>query len=69
MPGVLVHSHGPFAWGVSAARAAEHALVLDLLADMAFHALLLDPDLAPVDRYLLDRHYLRKHGKSASYGQ
>jgi L-ribulose-5-phosphate 4-epimerase len=68
-PGVLVHSHGPFTWGVVARQAAENALVLELVADMALHTLLLDPQKSPVGGYLLDRHYLRKHGRGAYYGQ
>ena len=68
-PGVLVQSHGPFAWGSCAARAAENASVVELLAQLALQSLALNPQLQPVDQYLLDRHYLRKHGDDAYYGQ
>lgn len=68
-PGVLVHSHGPFAWGTSGAKAAENASVLEMLAEMALYSLQLAPDLHPVDQFLLDKHYKRKHGKDAYYGQ
>lgn len=68
-PGVLVHGHGPFTWGADGLRAAENASVLELLAEMALHTLSLEPGLAPVDQALLDRHFLRKHGAGAYYGQ
>ena len=68
-PGVLVHSHGPFAWGSSGAKAAENASVLEMLAEMALYSLQLAPDLQPVDQFLLDKHYKRKHGEDAYYGQ
>jgi L-ribulose-5-phosphate 4-epimerase len=69
LPGVLVKSHGPFAWGSCAAKAAENASVVEMLAEMALHSLALEPRLQPVDQYLLDRHYHRKHGEDAYYGQ
>ena len=69
IPAVLVRSHGPFAWGKDAAEAVHNAVVLEEAAFMAFHALTLAPDAAPVPQALLDRHYLRKHGKDAYYGQ
>jgi L-ribulose-5-phosphate 4-epimerase len=68
-PGVLVHSHGPFTWGADARQAAQNALVLELVADMALLTLALAPGKAPVDRFLLERHYRRKHGEGAYYGQ
>jgi L-ribulose-5-phosphate 4-epimerase len=68
-PGVLVHSHGPFAWGPDGAKAAENASVMEMLAEMALYSLQLTPQLQPVDQVLLDRHFKRKHGKSAYYGQ
>ena len=68
IPGVLVHSHGPFAWGKDAANAVHNAVVLEEVAMMAWHTLTLAPHTA-LDPALLDRHYLRKHGKNATYGQ
>ncbi len=69
VPAVLVHSHGPFAWGADALDAVHNAVVLEEVAFMAFHALALTPGLAPMQQELLDRHYLRKHGPDAYYGQ
>ena len=69
IPAVLVRSHGPFAWGKDAAEAVHNAVVLEEAAFMAYHALTLAPETAPVPQALLDRHYLRKHGKNAYYGQ
>jgi L-ribulose-5-phosphate 4-epimerase len=68
-PGVLAANHGPFAWGASPAAAAENAVVLEELARMALHTIMLSPELPPVPQYLLDKHFLRKHGKDAYYGQ
>jgi L-ribulose-5-phosphate 4-epimerase len=68
-PGVLVFSHGPFAWGPTGAKAVENAFAMELVAEMALYARLLNPGAPPVDSYLLDKHYLRKHGKNATYGQ
>jgi L-ribulose-5-phosphate 4-epimerase len=68
-PGVLVAQHGPFAWGASPMRAAENAEVLEEVARMAFHSRQLDPGLTPIEPYLLDKHFLRKHGDGAYYGQ
>ncbi len=69
VPAVLVASHGPFAWGATAAEAVHNAVVLEEVACMALHAMQLTPALAPMQQELLDRHYLRKHGKNAYYGQ
>ena len=69
MPGVLVVNHGPFTWGGDAAEAVHNAVVLEECAMMALHARLLNPDLQPVDEDLLRKHYERKHGSSAYYGQ
>lgn len=69
VPAVLVASHGPFAWGATAAEAVHNAVVLEEVACMALHAMQLTPTLAPMQQELLDRHYLRKHGKNAYYGQ
>lgn len=69
VPAVLVNSHGPFAWGTSPFDAVHNAVVLENIAFMAFHALVLKPDLSPMQQSLLDKHYLRKHGAGAYYGQ
>lgn len=69
VPAVLVHSHGPFAWGKDAMEAVHKAVVLEEVAFMAWHAMLLNPDLARMQQALLDKHFLRKHGKNAYYGQ
>jgi L-ribulose-5-phosphate 4-epimerase len=69
MPAILVASHGPFTWGRGAVHAAENAIALEAVAAMAAATLALDPNAQPVDQYLLDRHYNRKHGPGAYYGQ
>lgn len=69
IPAVLVHSHGPFAWGTDPQNAVHNAVVLEELAFMAFHAEALNPGISPMQTELLDKHYLRKHGKNAYYGQ
>ena len=69
LPGVLVHAHGPFAWGVDPLKAVYHAAVLEDVAFMDFHALMLDPEAGELSKTLLDKHFLRKHGKDAYYGQ
>ena len=69
IPAVLVHSHGPFTWGKNAAEAVYHAAVLEEVAFMNFHSLQLNPDQTRMQQELLDKHYLRKHGKNAYYGQ
>lgn len=69
VPGVLVNSHGPFAWGTDPFNAVHNAVVLEEVAFMDFHALALQPDRGPMQRELLDKHYLRKHGAHAYYGQ
>ncbi len=69
VPAVLVHSHGPFAWGTDPMNAVHNAVVLEEVAFMAFHALALEPGLPPMQQELLDKHYLRKHGPGAYYGQ
>jgi L-ribulose-5-phosphate 4-epimerase len=68
-PGVLVRGHGPFAWGDSAAAAIGHAVAMEEVARMAYHCVALNPALGPVPDYLLDKHFLRKHGATAYYGQ
>lgn len=69
IPAVLVHSHGPFAWGTTPHNAVHNAVVLEELAFMAWHNLIMQPDIPPMQRELMDRHYLRKHGAGAYYGQ
>lgn len=69
IPAVLVHSHGPFTWGKDPAEAVHHSVVLEGLACMAFHTEALNPKVKPMQQELLDKHYLRKHGKNAYYGQ
>ena len=69
IPGALVYQHGVFAWGGSPEKAVENALIIEQCAHMAFLTLTLNPNAKPLSQYLLDEHYLRKHGKKASYGQ
>ncbi len=69
IPAVLVHSHGPFAWGKDPEEAVHNAVVLEEVAFMAWHALELNPQAGRMQQELLDKHYLRKHGKNAYYGQ
>lgn len=66
---VLVRNHGPFAWGASAAKAVETAHALEIVAEMALKTLAIRPDAAPLPSHLADKHFLRKHGSSAYYGQ
>ncbi len=69
MPGVLVASHAPFCWGKDADDAVHNAVVLEEVAHFAYHSLMLNPALGSMDSVLLDKHFLRKHGKNAYYGQ
>lgn len=69
IPAVLVASHGPFTWGTNAYNAVHNAVVLEELAFMAWHNLMRTQGLPPMQRELLDKHYLRKHGKNSYYGQ
>jgi len=69
MPAVLVRNHGPFAWGPSAAKAVETALALEIVADMAVKTLALNPAAPPAPDHLLAKHFSRKHGPGAYYGQ
>jgi L-ribulose-5-phosphate 4-epimerase len=66
---VLVHGHGPFVWGPSGKKAVENALALEIVAEMALKTLQLDPHALSIEKHLLDKHYLRKHGADAYYGQ
>ena len=69
VPAVLVYSHGPFTWGTDPFNAVHNAVVLEEVAFMDFHAMALNPSLPPMQQELLDKHYLRKHGPGAYYGQ
>lgn len=69
VPGVILTGHGPFTWGKDANDAVHNAKVLDEVAKMAFRAEMLNPEVKPLPQDLLDKHYLRKHGKNAYYGQ
>lgn len=69
VPGVLVHAHGPFAWGKDAQDAVHNAIVLEEIAYMALFSRQITPDLQAMQQALLDKHYLRKHGARAYYGQ
>lgn len=69
VPGVLVSEHAPFAWGNSPHNAVHNAVVLEEVARMALLTMSLNPTRGPIAEHLLDKHYLRKHGKAAYYGQ
>ncbi len=69
VPGVVVYSHGPFAWGTDPMNAVHNAVVMEEVAFMDWHALMLNPVHRDMQQELLDKHYLRKHGKNAYYGQ
>ncbi|MFX3632494.1 MAG: L-ribulose-5-phosphate 4-epimerase [Candidatus Pristimantibacillus sp.] len=69
IPSVLVFSHAPFCWGTDAHNAVHNAVVLEEVAKMNWHTYQLNPSVQPMDQNLLDRHYLRKHGSNAYYGQ
>jgi L-ribulose-5-phosphate 4-epimerase len=69
IPAVLVRGHGPFAWGATVAKAVENALALELCADLAVLTLQLWPGQGAIPTVLRDRHFLRKHGAKAYYGQ
>ena len=68
-PAVLVASHGPFAWGATVDKAVDHAVYLEYIARLASETLRVNPDAPPIDGALLDKHFRRKHGPSAYYGQ
>jgi L-ribulose-5-phosphate 4-epimerase len=69
MPAVLVAGHAPFAWGKDAADAAYHAVVLEEVAELAWRTCALHPGVKPIPQEVLDKHFLRKHGPNAYYGQ
>ena len=69
VPGVLCKNHGPFAWGKDAHEAVHNAVVLEEVAKMAYRAETINPDILPAPQELQDKHYFRKHGANAYYGQ
>ena len=69
IPAVLVKNHGPFAWGKDAYDAVHNAVVLEEVAAMNYRAMMLNANVENMQQELLDKHYLRKHGKNAYYGQ
>jgi L-ribulose-5-phosphate 4-epimerase len=69
IPAVLVHSHGPFVWGADPMDAVHNAVVVEELAFMNYHAQMLEPKIPSIQQDLLDKHYFRKHGANAYYGQ
>ncbi|MBR2028180.1 MAG: L-ribulose-5-phosphate 4-epimerase [Oscillospiraceae bacterium] len=69
VPSVLVASHGPFSWGKNASNAVHNAVVLEEVAFMAWHTMAMNGSIVSMDSNLLDKHYLRKHGANAYYGQ
>jgi L-ribulose-5-phosphate 4-epimerase len=69
VPAVLVRNHGPFAWGTSGAKAVETAQALEIVADMALKTFSLNPSTPTVPAHLLEKHFFRKHGANAYYGQ
>lgn len=68
-PGALVPGHGPFAWGPNVDMAIKNAMILEHVARMAYYTLVIAPESGPIRQCLLDKHYFRKHGKDAYYGQ
>jgi L-ribulose-5-phosphate 4-epimerase len=69
VPSVVVASHGPFAWGKDAHHAVHNAVVMEYVARLASETLRIAPDIGPMQKVLLDKHFLRKHGPKAYYGQ
>lgn len=69
MPAVLVANHGPFTWGKNPTEAVESMVMLEQVAKMALGTIMINPKKRPISRALMDKHYLRKHGKNAYYGQ
>lgn len=68
-PGIICRSHGPFTWGKTPAQAVYHAVVLEELAKMALYTVMIDAESPEAPQYVQDKHYLRKHGPNAYYGQ
>lgn len=69
VPGVLVSGHGPFTWGTTPDKAVENSLILEEISLMARETKMINTEATPIPTYLLDKHYLRKHGATAYYGQ
>jgi len=69
IPAVLIHSHGPFIWGKDPVEAVHNAVVLEEIAFMNYHTQMLDAKILPMQKELLEKHYIRKHGLNAYYGQ
>ena len=69
VPGVICRNHGPFTWGKNAAQAVYHAVVLEEVAKMAMYTLTICPETGMAPQYVQDKHYMRKHGPNAYYGQ
>ena len=69
VPSILCQNHGPFSWGKDAAEAVHNAVVLEVVAKMAANSERLNPQVSPAPQYLQDKHYFRKHGPNAYYGQ
>lgn len=69
IPGVIVNSHGPFNWGKDPLKAVENAVIMEEIAKLAYYTQSLSPQINSIDDHLLDKHFLRKHGKNAYYGQ
>ena len=69
IPGVLVASHAPFVWGLTPAKALENAVVMEMVSHMQMNTYMLNPQVAAIGQALLDKHFLRKHGPGAYYGQ
>lgn len=68
IPGIVIKNHGPFSWGKDAANAVYNAVVMEKVAEMNLKTLILNPN-SNMAHYILDKHYNRKHGKNAYYGQ
>ncbi len=69
IPAVLVANHAPFTWGVTPTEASQNAVILETVAKLAYFAMQIDSEAAPAPGALVDKHFLRKHGRAASYGQ
>ena len=69
VPGIVCRNHGPFSWGKDAAQAVYHAVVLEEVAKMAMYTITIDPNTPEAPQYIFDKHYMRKHGPNAYYGQ
>lgn len=69
VPAVLVYGHGPFTWGATPQKAVENSLILDEVCAMARETEIVNPKISSISQYLLDKHYFRKHGSAAYYGQ